>query len=108
MNAQDLLDWQKLHDWASAKPKGSQVGIACTNTDCPVANYLHDQTKKFWSVGLSIKVMDGTRRRLDKPGWIQELTDRVDLLAANKSKPISREQFLDILADVKHTMNEEK
>lgn len=101
MDAQTLLDWQKLHDWASAKPKGAEVGMACTNSDCPLANYLHDQTQKLWSVGPSIKVMDGTRERLDKPGWIQELVERVDMTAANKSKPISREQFLQILTDVK-------
>lgn len=101
MDAQTLLDWQKLHDWTEGKPKGSEVGIACTNSDCPLANYLHDQTGKLWSVGPSIKVMDGSRQRLDKPGWIQELTDRVDLTAGNKGRSISREQFLHILADVK-------
>jgi hypothetical protein len=101
MDAQALLDWQKLHDWAESKPKGSQVGIACTNSACPLANYLGEQTHKLWSVGPSIKVMDGTRDRLDKPGWIQELVERVDMTAANQSKAISREQFLLILADVK-------
>jgi hypothetical protein len=25
LNAQDLLSWQKLHDWASAKPEGSDL-----------------------------------------------------------------------------------
>lgn len=109
MNAQALLDWQKLHDWASGKPKGSQVGVACTNSRCPVANYLGDMTNKLWSVGPSIKAMNGTtRERLDKPGWIQELVDRVDLTAGNQSKPISREQFLACLDAVKHTMSEEK
>jgi hypothetical protein len=101
MDAQALLDWQKLHDWTAGKPKGSQVGVACTNSCCPLANYLGDMTGKLWSVGPSIKTMNGsTRERLDKPGWIQELVERVDMTADNKSKAISREQFLHILADV--------
>ncbi len=101
LNAQDLLDWQKLHDWASAKSKGSEVSVACTNLRCPVANYLHEQTQKLWSVGASIKTMDGTKYRLDKPAWVQELVERVDLTTFNQNKPISREQFLQCLNDVK-------
>src|SRR5690348_9015352 len=98
---ENLLDYERIKAWAESKEPGYEVGIACTNTRCPLANYLHEQTDKLWSVGLSIKVMDGSRSRLDKPLWIQELTDRVDLTTGYKSKPISREQFLHILADVK-------
>jgi|SRR3954464_9166892 hypothetical protein len=62
---QALLDWQKLHDWASAKPKGSEIGVACTNSRCPVANYLHERTQKLWGIGASIKAMDGAKERLN-------------------------------------------
>jgi hypothetical protein len=45
--------------------------------------------------------MDGTKYRLDKPAWVQELVERVDLTTSNQSKPISRELFLQCLNDVK-------
>lgn len=110
LNAQDLLDWQHLYDWTAGKPKGSKVGIACTNSRCPIANYLGDMTNKLWSVGPSIRAMNGsTRERLDKPAWIQELMNCVDGDAdAHDSMPVTREDFLRYLEEVKHATSEEK
>lgn len=99
---EELLDYHRIKTWAKGKPKGSEVGVACTNTQCPLANYLGEMTNKLWSVGPSIRTMNGTTRdRLDKPVWIQELIERVDLATGGQHKPISREQFLRILNDTK-------
>jgi hypothetical protein len=99
----ELLDYQRIKTWAESKEPGYEVGIACTNTRCPLANYLHEQTDKFWSVGPSIRPMNGsTRERLNIPIWIQELMERVDDEAdAHDSMPVTREDFLRYLEEVK-------
>lgn len=99
----ELLDCERIKAWAESKKPGEVIGIACTNTRCPLANYLHEQTDKLWSVGPSIKAMNGsTRERIDKPKWIIELIDRVDGEAdAHDSMPVTREDFLRYLEEVK-------
>jgi hypothetical protein len=60
-------------------------------------------TNKLWSVGPSIKAMNGsTRERIDKLKWIIELIDRIDGEAdAHDSMPVTREDFLRYLEEVK-------
>ena len=98
----ELLDYQRIKAWAEGKEPGYEVGIACTNTRCPLANYLHEQTDKLWSVGPSIKPMDGTKNRLEKPVWVEDLIERIDGDAdAHDSMPVTRENFLRYLEEVK-------
>ena len=105
----ELLDYQRIKAWAESKPKGDIIGKACTNTLCPLANYLGDMTNKLWSVGPSIRTMNGTRIRIDKPAWVQELIERVDdEAAAHDSMPVTREDFLRYLEEAKHATSEEK
>jgi hypothetical protein len=100
---ENLLDYQRIKAWAESKSAGDVIGVACTNTRCPLANYLGDMTNKLWSVGSSIRAMNGsTRERLDKPIWIQELIERVDGEAEDHdSMPVIREDFLRYLEEVK-------
>lgn len=99
---EELLDYERLKAWTEGKKPGDIIGTACTNTLCPLANYLHEQTDKLWSVGPWIKTMDGTRMRIDIPAWVQGLIDRVDGEAdAHDSMPVTREDFLRYLEEVK-------
>lgn len=100
---ENLLDYEHIKAWAESKPKGDIVGNACTNTRCPIANYLGDMTNKLWSVGPSIRTMNGaTRERIDKPAWVQELIERVDREAdAHDYLPVIREDFLRYLEEIK-------
>lgn len=98
-NAQVLLDWQLLKAWAQSKPAHSDVGLACTNSECPLARYLSEATGRHWSVGPSIRVMDGSGDHLDKTSWVQSLIERVDDVAGHHT--ITREQFLKCLEEVK-------
>jgi len=95
---QALLNWQRIHDWATAKPEGDELGQSCTNSQCPVALYLCEQTGRMWSVGPSIKI-PGTSVRLEKPAWVNTLLNLVD--TTERSVPITREQFLGLLDAVK-------
>lgn len=99
---EELLDYQRMRTWAEGKPEGYEVGIACTNSRCPIANYLHEQTQKLWTVGPSIRPMDGTKNHLDKPAWVEELIERIDGTSdSNDGKTVTREQFLHVLEKVK-------
>jgi hypothetical protein len=106
---QALLDWQKLHDWASSKEDGAILGQSCTNTDCPIANYLHEQTGEYWSVGPAIRLADRTLR-LDKSIWLDVLISSIDTIAAegrpssDLKGPVSKEQFLRALTTVRAGM----
>jgi hypothetical protein len=103
MSAQELLDWQLLKAWAESKPAGSELGETCTNSKCPIANYLYEMTGKLWSVGPSIRPMDGTKHTgLDKPAWVDQLITLVDKIStSSESVPVTREQFLKCLEEVK-------
>lgn len=101
MTTQNLLDWQHIREWAESKPEGSRVGEACTNSKCPLANYLNEQTGHVWTVGPSIHVM-GRDIRLDKPSWVQMLIEVVDDLPdKDQAQWITREQFLASLDEVR-------
>ncbi len=96
-----LLDWKRIYDWAEKQELGSILGISCTNSECPLAHYLHAQTGKLWTVGPSIRPMDGTKyNNLAKPAWVHALMNKVDMSAGVS---VTREQFLKILEEVKPT-----
>lgn len=101
---QALLDWALLKAWAESKPDGYEIGLTCTNSRCPIAMYLLEATGKLWSVGPSIRPMTGTKSSaLDKPAWVNTLINRVDdcTRLVGHSAPITREQFLRALEEVK-------
>lgn len=116
---QELLDWQKIYDWASAKPVGAVLGTSCTNTACPIAEYLNEASERpFWGVGPVIVCGDGRGITLDKPDWVNRLIKFTDEIAQSvvitdepslvtrhqktfEQRPITREQFLRALEAVK-------
>lgn len=102
-NPQSLLDWHLLKAWAQSKPDGAEIGEPCTNSKCPLANYLHEMTHKLWSVGLSIRPMDGTRgTALETPLWVKQLVNKIDArVTDSESVSVTREQFLQCLEEVK-------
>lgn len=102
-NTQQLLTWPRVHEWAEQQEPGAIVGESCTNSTCPLANYLRDQTGIHWSVGPSIRPVDGTvQDRLNKPKWVQMMIDRTDEATGNKGGHVTREQLLAVLEQVKN------
>jgi hypothetical protein len=100
--AQSLLDWQHLYTWAEQKEPGAILGESCTNSSCPLAEYLREQTGIYWSVGPSIRPADGTKRnRLDKPLWVKAMIEHTDQATGNQKGPVTREQLLEVLEQVK-------
>jgi hypothetical protein len=95
---QDLLDWKSLHSWAEQKEANSVVGESCTNGSCPLAQYLHEQTDRYWSVGPSIR---SGEVRLKKPAWVKALIEKTDQVNYNTRNPVTREQFLSVLEQVR-------
>jgi hypothetical protein len=100
MNPQELLDWQKMYNWTTEREPGAVLGQSCTNSSCPLATYLNEQAGKHWSVGPSIKRI-GTDERLQKPAWVKALIEKTDQATGNQSGPVTREQFLSVLEQVK-------
>lgn len=95
---QDLLNWQRIYDWTAQKEANSVVGESCTNGSCPLAQYLHEQTRRYWSVGPSIR---SGETRLSKPAWVKALIEGVDQANYNTRNSVSREQFLGVLEQVR-------
>jgi hypothetical protein len=101
-SAQALLNWQRLYEWTEAKEQGAVLGESCTNSSCPIAKYLNEETGIYWSVGPSIRPADGTKKdRLHKPEWVKRLIEETDQATGNKQGPVTREQHLSILEKVK-------
>jgi hypothetical protein len=81
------------------KAPNSIVGETCTNTLDPIATYLNEQTgRQGWSVGPAIKRGD---ERLYKPQWVKALIEQTDAATSKQRAPITREQFLAVLEQVK-------
>lgn len=99
----DLLNWQALYEWAIQQEEGTVVGT-CTNSDCPLANYLFQKTGKLWSVGLSIR---SGSVRLQKEEWTERLIDLVDQTTGRHPGRVTREQFLNALERVKPLAEED-
>ncbi|SRR6266702_690540 len=101
-SAQSFLNWQRLYEWTEEKEPGAELGESCTNSSCPLAHYLNEQTGIYWSVGPSIRPADGTKKdRLHKPEWVKALIEQTDQATGNKQGPVTREQHLSILEKVK-------
>jgi hypothetical protein len=100
MKTQNLLDWQRIYNWAAQHESGAVLGESCTNSLCPLAEYLNERAGKFWSVGPSIK-REGTDERLEKPAWIKELIEQTDQATGHVRGSVTREQFLDALEKVR-------
>lgn len=96
----ELLNWDRIKQWAESKEAGEPVGVACTNCACPLAEYLGEQTNSLWSVGPAIKKMNGDRVRLEKPQWVADLINAVDI-NHGEDLFVSREQFLAVLEQVR-------
>lgn len=101
----DLLDWQRVYNWAHAKPAGKILGTSCTNSLCPLAEYLLEQTERYWSVGASIICQDGRGIRLNKPAWVKALIKLIDGPTREHGeideREVTREQFLEAMEKVK-------
>lgn len=100
MQEEALLDWQRIHAWASELRAGQIAGYSCTNGDCPIANYLRTQTGNWWSVGPSVK-SNSTGQRLEKPDWVKSLIEKVDEGTHGVQGIVTREQFLLVLEAVR-------
>lgn len=98
-----LLDWQRIHDWAADKEPGSKAGTACSRHLCPLSYYLGDVTGMCWSVSqTAIRPVNGWRPYwLIKPAWVDSLITAVDRIRDGYKRPITREQFLQALEEVK-------
>jgi hypothetical protein len=103
-STQGLLNWEKIYAWAEEQPAG-EIGQSCNNISCPVARYLVAQTHRQWSVGTSIRTLNRSYY-LKKPDWIWKLIELVDELTDDMSRPVSREQFLKVLEQVKEGSEE--
>jgi hypothetical protein len=101
-SAQSLLNWQRLYEWTEAQEPGAVLGESCTNSSCPLAKYLNEQTGRYWSVGPSIRLADGfVKDHLHKPEWVKALIEQTDEATGNEQGPVTREQHLSILEQVK-------
>ena len=104
MSTQDLLNWQRIHDWAEQQEPGGTLGESCTNILCPLAQYLNAVTGlEGWSVGPAIKRGD---ERLKKALWVETLIAETDKATGNRSGPVTREQFLAALERVKELVKQ--
>lgn len=102
VSAQSLLNWQRLYDWTEQKEPGAVLGQSCTNSSCPLAEYLNEQTGMYWSVGPSIRPADGSvKDRLHKPEWVKALIEKTDQATGSESGPVTRELHLRILEQVR-------
>jgi hypothetical protein len=105
MRTQDLLNWQRIYSWTEQKEPNTVLGESCTNILCPLAQYLNEQTgREGWSVGPAIKRGD---ERLNKSEWLKILIERTDEATDKKRSPVTREQFLTVLEQVKPDVSQE-
>lgn len=96
------LDWQEIYDWTKQKPVGVIIGKSCTNTEDPLSVYLGEKTNTpsyHWSIGPSIK--NGYGDRIPKPDWTKQLIEIIDRETGNRSGPVTREMYLEVLEHVK-------
>lgn len=100
ISEEELLDWQKIYDWATRQEQGF-LGLSCSNCDCPLARYLEQQTGMLWSVGPFIRPVGKRAMRLEKPDWVKLLIETVDLSTQCVQGPVTREAFLQALEAVK-------